>query len=119
MIVRRSIRAIATLGVVAIVGAGTYAFTASNSVTAPSAGAGSGSISGYTVSGVAYTLNGSNPQNIDSVAFTISPAAAATVKASLDGTNWHSCTNTAGSVACTTPGATVSTASTLTVVAAG
>jgi hypothetical protein len=119
MIVRRSIRAIVTLSVVAIVGAGTYAFTASNSVTAKAAGAGSAAITGYTVSSVAYTLNSTDPQNIDSVAFAISPAAAATVKASLDGSNWFSCTNTAGAVACTTSGATVASASSLTVVAAG
>jgi len=81
---------------------------------------GSAAISGYTVSGVSYTLNASNPQNIDAVAFTISPAAAATVKASLDGTNWFSCTNTAGSVSCatTSPQATVGSASSLVVVAA-
>jgi hypothetical protein len=32
-----------------------------------------GTISGYTISGVAYNLNSSNPNNIDSVAFTIAP----------------------------------------------
>ena len=119
MIVGRTIRTIVMLGVVVIVGAGTYAFTASNSVTAKAAGAGSASISGYTVSGVSYSLNASDPQNIDSVSFTISPATASTVKASLDGTNWNSCTNSSGSVSCTTTGATVSGASSLTVVASG
>lgn len=119
MIVRRGIRTIVLLGVVAVVGAGTYAFTASNSVTAKAAGAGSAAISGYSVSNVAYALNASNPQNIDSVSFDISPATAATVKASLDGTTWNSCTNTAGSVSCTTSGGTVAAASSLTVVATG
>ncbi len=61
MIVRRSIRTIVMLGVVVIVGAGTYAFTASNSVTAKAAGAGSASISGYSVSNVAYALNAGKP----------------------------------------------------------
>jgi hypothetical protein len=46
------------------------------------AGKGEGTISGYTVSGVAYTLASSNPANIDSVTFTLS-AAATTVKAKL------------------------------------
>jgi hypothetical protein len=121
MIVRRSIRTIVMLGVVVIVGAGTYAFTASNTVTAKAAGSGSGAISGFTVSAVSYSLNATNPQNIDSVNFTISPATTSLVKASLDGTNWYSCTNTAGSVACasTAPQATVATASSLTVVAQG
>lgn len=119
MIVRRSIRTIVTLGVVAIVGAGTYAFTASNTVTAKTAGAGSAAISGYDVTGVSYALNSTNPQNIDSVAFTINPAAAATVKASLDGSTWFNCTNSLGSVSCTTSGATVASSSNLTVVATG
>ena len=121
MNIRRSLSTIVAVGVVATVGAGTYAFTASNTVTAKAAGAGSAAISGYTVSSVAYSLNSSNPQNIDELDFTINPAAAATVKASLDGTNWYSCTNTAGSVACatTSPQATVSSASNLNVVAAG
>lgn len=59
----------------------TYAFTASNIVPGTKAGQGEGTISGYTVSDVAYTL-ATNPTNIDSVAFTLS-AAAATVKAKL------------------------------------
>src|SRR5262245_61908675 len=59
----------------------TYAFTASNTVPGTKAGQGEGTISGYTVSGVAYTL-ASNPANIDSVAFTLN-AAATTVKAKL------------------------------------
>ena len=119
MAFRRSIRGFVALAVLALVGAGTYAFTASNSVTAPAAGAGSAAISGYTVSGVSYSLNTSNPQNIDSVAFSVSPTNASTVKASLDGSNWYSCTNTAGSVTCatTSPQATVGSASNLVVVA--
>ena len=59
----------------------TYAFTASNVVPGTKAGKGEGTISGYTVSGVAYTL-ASNPANVDSVAFTLS-SAATTVKAKL------------------------------------
>ena len=60
----------------------TYAFTASNVVPGSKAGKGEGVISGYTVSGVAYTLSASNPANVDSVAFTLN-AAATTVKAKL------------------------------------
>ena len=59
----------------------TYAFTASNVVPGTKAGKGEGAISGYTVSGVAYTL-AANPANVDSVAFTLS-SAATTVKAKL------------------------------------
>jgi len=59
-----------------------YAFTASNTVPGSKAGKGEGTISGYTVSGVAYTLSASDPANIDSVAFTLD-GAATTVKAKL------------------------------------
>jgi hypothetical protein len=99
-----------------------YAFAASNTVPATRAGDGSGAISGYTISSVSYGLNSSSPQNIDSVTFTISPTTATTVKASLNGgTTWYTCTNSSGSVSCTTtsPQATVAAATTLQVVATG
>ncbi len=50
--------------------AGTYAFTAANTVPASHAGDGSGAVTGYTVTNVHYTLN-ANPATIDSVAFTV------------------------------------------------
>ena len=55
----------AALAAVAIA-AGAYAFTASNTVPATNAGSGSGAITGYTVSNVAYTLD-SNPTLVDGV----------------------------------------------------
>jgi membrane associated rhomboid family serine protease len=106
--------------VAGIAASSAYAFTNSNTVPATNAGSGSGAISGYTASNVAYNLNASNPQNIDSVTFTISPAAATTVKIQLaSGGSWYSCTNTSGSVSCTTtsPQATAAAATQLTVVA--
>jgi hypothetical protein len=100
---------------------GVYAFAASNTVPGSEAGAGSGAISGYTVSSVAYGLNASNPANIDSVTFSIAPTSAGTVKVQLaSGGSWYACTNTSGSVSCTTtsPQATVAAATQLDVVAA-
>jgi len=97
-----------------------YAFTASNTVPNASLGQGANVISGYTVSGISYNQNGSNPGNIDSVTFTISPAAAGTVTIQLvSGGSWYSCTNTSGSVSCatTSPQATASAANSLNVVA--
>ncbi len=76
---RRSILVIAAAGTLAFA---TYAFTAANVVPGSKAGKGEGAISGYTVSGIAYTLSAANPANVDSVAFTLN-AAAATVKAKL------------------------------------
>jgi hypothetical protein len=103
-----------------VVASSAYAFTASNTVPASNAGSGSGAISGYTATNVSYTLNASNPQNIDAVTFTISPTTTATVKVQLAAAgSWYSCTNTAGSVSCatTSPQATAAAATQLTVVA--
>ena len=115
---RRAIVAIGSLVVVLSVSG--YAFTASNTVPNASLGQGSNTISGYTVSSVAYNLNASNPANLDSVTFTISPTTASLVKIQLaSGGSWYSCTNTSGSVSCTTtsPQATAAAATSLNVVA--
>ena len=112
----RRIRWVGALVVAAALAAGTYAFTASNTVGATKVGSGQGAISGYSVSGISYSLNSSDPSSIDSVSFTISPASANVVKVQLGGA-WYGCSNAGGSVSCTTTGATVGNASSLTVVA--
>lgn len=78
---RRS-RAVLVVAAAAALALATYAFTASNIVPGSRAGKGEGTISGYTVSSVAYTLSASNPAAIDSVAFTLD-SAATTVEAKL------------------------------------
>ena len=99
----------------------TYAFTASNVVPGSKAGKGEGTISGSTVSAVAYTL-ASNPANIDSVAFTLNSAAtsakAKLVQASSTYTNG---TVTGGtSVTCDfSPDVAVTAADELSVIAVG
>jgi hypothetical protein len=105
---------------VAVLSVAGYAFTASNTVPNETLGQGSNTISGYTVSSVAYNLNTSNPANLDSVSFTIAPTTATTVKIQLAAAgSWYSCTNTSGSVSCatTSPQATAATATALNVVA--
>ena len=115
-------RTLGALIVAGVVASSAYAFTASNTVPTANAGSGSGAISGYTASAVVYTLNATTPTNLDQVAFTLTPAAAGTVKVQLAAAGaWYACTNTAGSVVCNpTVGtqATVAATSTLTVVAA-
>jgi hypothetical protein len=115
---RRAI--VATGALVAVLSVSGYAFTASNTVPNASLGEGTNTISGYTVSSVAYNLNATNPANLDSVSFTISPSTASTVKVQLaSGGSWYSCTNTSGSVSCatTSPQATAAAATALNVVA--
>jgi hypothetical protein len=114
---RRSVLVVALAAALALA---TYAFTASNTVPGSKVGKGEGTISGYTVSAVAYTLSASNPANIDSVAFTLS-ASATTVKAKLvqSGSTYTSCAVSGGtSVTCDfSPDVAVLSADELSVVA--
>ena len=105
---------------VVVLSVGGYAFTASNTVPNGSLGQGANTISGYTISSVAYNLDATTPSNVDSVSFTISPTAASTVKIQLAAAGpWYSCTNSLGSVSCatTSPQATAAGATSLNVVA--
>ncbi len=73
MLHSRSSKILVGVIVALAIGGGAYAFTASNTVPASTAGAGSGAVSGYTVTNLHYALNASTPGNIDSLTFTISP----------------------------------------------
>jgi hypothetical protein len=86
-------RILGALVVAVALGTGAYAFTATNTVPNSSAGSGSGTISGYTVSAVEYQLNATTPSNIDSVTFTLS-ANASTAKAKVvsGSTTYTDCT---------------------------
>jgi hypothetical protein len=87
---------------------GAYAFTASNTVAATTAGNGSGTVSGYTVSGVTYTLSNSADGGtaaspvITAVSFALSAeAVAANVSAVISGSSstsedYNPCTNSGG-----------------------
>lgn len=106
--------------VIAVISVAAYAFAAANTVPATKAGDGTGAVSGYTVTSVAYTLNGTDPTTLDSVAFDLG-AAAVQVKVQLVATTgtWYTCTNTSGTLwSCDTTGLTVSSINQLRVVAA-
>jgi hypothetical protein len=92
------------------------AATASNAVPTGGAGAGSGIVSGYTVSDISYSVAG---ETIDGVTFSLAPPTATVVKARLAPSEpWTACTVSAGCAACpvATPLADVSA---LAVVATG
>jgi hypothetical protein len=115
-------RAVVAAGaLVAVLSVTGYAFTASNTVPVATVGQGSSAISGYAVSSVVYGLNATTPTNLDSVTFTIVPAAATSVKIQLVAAGpWYTCTNSTGTVTCATiigGQATAATATTLNVVA--
>ena len=102
----------------------TFAFAAANSMPGTSsAGEGATEITGYTISAVHYTLNSTNPANIDTVTLTIAPTTATDVSIQLvTSGDWIDCTNASGTVTCdasvmTTP-VTAQAANNLRVVAA-
>jgi len=86
---------LSALGGAAAVAVGGTALTAANTVPATVAGSGSGTISGYTISGIDYTLNASNPQNLDAVVITYddTPGDPSLARVSHNnGTTWFDCT---------------------------
>ena len=115
----RTLKVFAILLVVVVLAGSAYAFAAANTVPATQAGDGSGTISGYTVTNVAYNLNSSNPSLLDSVDFTLSAAATnVQIKLVSAGSTWYACTVVSGNNwTCDTTGATVVSLDELRVVA--
>jgi hypothetical protein len=113
-------RSLGALVVAVALATGVYAFTATNTVPDSNAGAGSGTISGYTVSGIAYTLNATTPSNIDSMTFTLN-ADASQVRAKIvsGSTSYTSCSIAGGvNVTCDfSPDIDITTADQLSVIA--
>jgi hypothetical protein len=82
MFIKRSIKFFIIVLVAFAFASVATAYAAANTVPSSAAGEGSGAISGYVVTNVAYTLDSLNPSNITGVAFDLD-AAALTVKVSL------------------------------------
>lgn len=82
---------ILTLGVIA------YGYAAANVVPESGAGDGSGTVSGYTISNIDYTLLTSDPSKVTSVSFDVASTGGAgvpnDVQITVDsGTTWVACT---------------------------
>ena len=101
----------------------TYAFAAANTVPATNAGDGSATISGYTITGVTYTVTN---DTITAMSFTVTPDVTATnyaqsvsVRLTATGT-WYPCTMGADhlTATCSSMNVTAASASLLQVVAA-
>ena len=84
------------------------AFAAANTVDPSNAGDGAGAISGYTVTNIDYTLDATNPRNIEQVDFTMAGVSApSTVRIQLvDGSaTWYDCDESGyPAISCTTTG---------------
>ncbi len=101
-----------------VIGVVVFAYAASNTVPSSRAGDGSGAVSGYTVSNVAYHLEPNNPQQLASVEFDLD-APASEVRVQLQGGgSWFTCNNPSlNHWTCTTGGQSVAGADQLRVVA--
>jgi len=95
---------------VLILSAFVYGFAAANTVPESGAGDGSGAVSGYTISNIAWSLLPANPAVVNNVSFNVAPTAgagpAATVSITVDaGTTWVSCAGPVGTTfTCSFPG---------------
>ncbi|MCS7293872.1 MAG: hypothetical protein RMK15_00245 [Chloroflexota bacterium] len=84
------------VAIIAALAVAAFGFAAGNTVPSSRAGDGSGTVSGYTVSNIHYTLVSTNPSLIDSVSFSLD-AAASDVYVSVDnGTSWTACSTSGG-----------------------
>ena len=108
---------------VLVLGVAVYGFAAANTVPGGNAGEGAGTISGYIVSNVSYTLNASYPSSITQVDFDMDAVPAA-LQVGIDtvvggSITWaDSCTiNSATDISCQFTGVSTSTAGELIVIA--
>ena len=123
----RNFKVLLLVLVVVIIAGSAYAFAASlTGIPTSKAGTGSGAISGYAVSAVAYTFNASDPTNLDSVTFTLDGVATiAKIEVDTVAGVWYDCVDADGAGAAniwtcdTTVGtqATAAAMNTLTIVA--
>jgi len=85
-----------------ILSAFVYGFAAANTVPETGAGDGSGTVSGYTISNVSWSLLSSEPSSLSGVQLDVAATAgagdASDVRITVDGgTNWVSCSGPSGS----------------------
>lgn len=97
----RTLTVLLALMVVAVL---IYAFAAANVVPESGAGIGSGTISGYTISGISYNLTAGDPSTVDSVELVVTATAGAgaptSVQARVTGSAWTACTDQGASWLC-------------------
>ncbi len=90
-------RTIAIALVILVLAVIAFGYAAANVVPESGAGEGVGTVSGYTVANIDYTLLATDPTKVSSVTFDVTPTSGAQtpdeVKISVDsGTTWVSCT---------------------------
>ena len=110
-------RHFAVVLLVLIFAASAYAFAATNTVANSKAGDGTGTISGFDITAIDYTLDATNPTDIDQVVFTLDTAPVNgqiyIELNSVSGT-WFQCTVAGTTATCDTTGSNVPVGATLT-----
>jgi len=105
----KSPRRLAAVAVFAIVAMSAFGFAATNNFSGQNrAGNGTDGISGYNISNISYSLQGTNPQYLDEVSFTLNQPASE-VQVRFDGGTWIDCgaSGVGNAVTCTIPNDTV------------
>jgi hypothetical protein len=105
----KSPRRLAAVAVFAIVAMSAFGFAAQNNFNGQNrAGNGTDAISGYTITNISYSLQGSNPQYLDEVSFTLNQPASE-VQVRFDAGTWIDCgaSGVGNAVTCTIPNDTV------------
>ncbi len=95
---------------VLIFAASAYAFAATTRVAASEAGEGNGTVSGFNITAIDYTLDAMNPTDIDQVVFTLDSAPVngeAYIQLNSAVGTWFSCTVAGSTATCDTSGSNV------------
>ncbi len=94
---------LAVIAAIAVFSVGGAAFTAANTVPTSSAGDGAGTVSGFTVTAVAYVLNTTTPSDVDTITLTATADNGNTnnptqmfIRPDSSGSEYYTCTRTGG-----------------------
>jgi hypothetical protein len=95
-------RVLAISIIVLILAVAAFGYAAANIVPESGAGDGTGTVSGYTITNINYTLLASDPSSVESLTLDVAPTAGAgpatDVRITVDGgTTWVTCTGPVGS----------------------
>lgn len=94
---------LAVIAAIAVFSVGGAAFTAANTVPTSSAGDGAGTVSGFTITAIAYVLNATTPSDVDTITFTATADNSNTplpssmfIRPDSTGTEYYTCTRSGG-----------------------
>ncbi len=94
---------LAVIAAIAVFSVGGAAFTAANTVPTSSAGDGAGTVSGFTITAIAYVLNATTPSDVDTITFTatadnsnVALPSSMFIRPDSTGSEYYTCTRSGG-----------------------